>query len=253
MIYKNIVDSARQYCIERSREYLDQYMQDNCTGTSLYKNAVVEELLYWVETAVDVDYISAIECKRALISFVDKLQKFLSYPPDDIIHKVVDGEKQHFIEYMSTIEETCDAIDLPYNRTVVGEEKDEIKRQLANRWNYVTDHYWNPLSDSTKRENLFIMRKYLTKHYIEIRAYVMQNFSHVYRYGEGLIEPQYCSETSVLDFNYNGLEIMYFDKDFSWVIYLSHEETITFSGTLLPIIKSLLNNEQDKWNKFESD
>ena len=62
--------------------------------------------------------------------------------------------------------------------------------------------------------------------------------------------PQNCIETVELN-EYSGCETIYTDKDFSWAIYFSHENTVAFAGSIVPKIKELLSNESEHWNKFE--
>ena len=74
--------------------------------------------------------------------------------------------------------------------------------------------------------------------------------THLYRYGETTFRPQYCLETTEL-IEYGGHETIYTDKDFSWALYFSHEDTVTFAGSIVPKVKELLTNESAHWDKFE--
>ena len=47
--------------------------------------------------------------------------------------------------------------------------------------------------------------------------------------------------------------MIYTDKDFSWAIYFSHENTVAFAGSIVPTVKELLANEKEHWDKFEWD
>ena len=76
--------------------------------------------------------------------------------------------------------------------------------------------------------------------------------THLYSYGEDNSRPQNCLETVEL-IEYGGLEMIYTDKDFSWAIYFSHENTVAFAGSIVPTVKELLANEKEHWDKFEWD
>lgn len=52
---------------------------------------------------------------------------------------------------------------------------------------------------------------------------------------------------------YGGCETIYTDKDFSWAIYFSHEDTVAFAGSIVPKAKELLSTKKEYWNKFEWD
>ena len=45
--------------------------------------------------------------------------------------------------------------------------------------------------------------------------------------------------------------MIYTDKDFSWAIYFSHENTVAFAGTIVPKVKEMMSKEKEHWNKFE--
>ena len=50
---------------------------------------------------------------------------------------------------------------------------------------------------------------------------------------------------------HGGHETIYTDKFFSWAIYFSHENTVSFAGSIVPMAKILLSNEISHWDKFE--
>ena len=76
--------------------------------------------------------------------------------------------------------------------------------------------------------------------------------THIYSYGEDVSRPVNCLETVEI-IEYGGCETIYTDKDFTWAIYFSHENTVAFAGSIVPKIKELLSNESEHWNKFEWD
>ncbi|MEL7128458.1 MAG: hypothetical protein AAGK23_02835 [Pseudomonadota bacterium] len=45
-------------------------------------------------------------------------------------------------------------------------------------------------------------------------------------------------DTEAVDFSYNGAEGYWFDKSMDWIVYCSHEQTVTMGG----IIAALLND-----------
>ena len=74
--------------------------------------------------------------------------------------------------------------------------------------------------------------------------------THIYSCSEIWYKPQNCIETVELT-EYDGFETIYTDKEFSWAIYFSHENTVSFAGSIVPKVKELLSNEKEHWNKFE--
>lgn len=68
--------------------------------------------------------------------------------------------------------------------------------------------------------------------------------NHIYEYGESAFRPVHCLETIELQ-EYGGCETVYTDKDFTWLICHSHEDTVAFAGTIVPKIKELLKKEEE--------
>lgn len=59
----------------------------------------------------------------------------------------------------------------------------------------------------------------------------------------GYFEPfsLWLQEVDYLDLNYGPVEFVYFGKNFDWLIYISHENTVTFCGEkLVKFIKEIL-------------
>ncbi len=252
MIYQNIVDSARRYCMERSKEFEHRY-ETSRAGIYSYRCLVMDKLLYWVETAIDADFDSAAECTQTLTSFVNRLQSDdVNHTPNALMRKIIDDEKKRFVEFVLSLDETCPTPDLPYNRTVIGEEKENIEKELADKWDYVRTWYWDPLCNATEKETLFLMEWHVRSYFEAIATRLQKTHPLVFRYGEGIDgrDSPYCAQTSVMDLSFSGRETVYFDQELTWIIYLSHEQTITFAGSILPIIKSLLAKERDQWNRY---
>lgn len=250
----NIVNMARQYCIERSAQYKQQYFKAGMTGFVFYKYLATDELLYWVETLIDKDFDNDDTCVRALISFTNHFTSdSLTSPPNALAKKYVNDEKQNYIGYVSKLTSNCRPISLPYSRTITGEEKIHIREKLAERWNYHVGSYWDPLNETTKDETLFIMHKYMAQHQQDLSKSILNVYGWIFRYGEGFIERYECVQADWLNFEYSGRETIYTNRDTTWVIYLSHEGTVTFAGEILPNVKNILSDQQSKWNKFDID
>lgn len=132
-----------------------------------------------------------------------------------------------------------------YSRELSREEIDDIFDRLTKRWD-ISNHYWFPLYDTAARpiiafdseafekefgfNNLRIILKEI-KEIIEIRelkykGYIVKNEN---------FEP--C---------YEGIgEGYWFDSNMEWIIYCSHEGSITFGGELL------INKIKEDWKNWE--
>lgn len=72
--------------------------------------------------------------------------------------------------------------------------------------------------------------------------------SHYYVFDELLND----NEAEIIDINLRVAETIYTNKTFDWIIYVSHEGTITFGGVhLIAFTKKLFADRKDSINKFE--
>jgi len=84
-----------------------------------------------------------------------------------------------------------------------------------------------------------------------LRQWMGLPYVHIYEYGEWYhAYPPHCLETVEFEGDF-GCETIYTDKDFTWAVYFSHENTVTFAGTIVPFAKKLLSEEKEHWNRFE--
>ena len=59
---------------------------------------------------------------------------------------------------------------------------------------------------------------------------------HAFCVGESWFNLPNCVETGELS-DYAGSECFYAAKDYRWLIYFSHEDTVSFAGSIVPMIK----------------
>ena len=71
-----------------------------------------------------------------------------------------------------------------------------------------------------------------------------RNVKNVYEIREDGVS--YEMELSVFEPYYSGAEGFWCDENFDWIIYASHESSITVGGWLLPEIKKVWTNWQDR-------
>ena len=101
-------------------------------------------------------------------------------------------------------------------------------------------------------EKFFIMYDYFEPYMKQVEQIIGLPQTHIYSYGESVFRPPNCIETVEI-IEYGGCETIYTDRDFTWAIYFSHENTVAFAGSIVPMVKELLSNEKEHWDKFEWD
>lgn len=138
---------------------------------------------------------------------------------------------------------------MPYYRIILGGEANSIAAHFFYVWKYDTT-YWYLLNGMSGDDKLFIPPKRIEPYRREIHQLLGLPQDHIYEYGEAWYDRPHCAEVDEIE-NYSGCETAYCPKDFSWIIYSSHENTVTFAGTIIPRIKEILRAEQEYWNRFD--
>lgn len=150
-----------------------------------------------------------------------------------------------FIDFVSAlnVNEISDIINIPFERRLNEIEYFTIMKDLKNKFDFGTWkdnnyywYYWEPLTESQNQKPLIFFeielfneyeKKVLTEILIQIsgdRILFLREFDYMYNYE---------IETSLFDIKRNGGEFAYCDTKTEWLIYISHEGTITFSGEKL--------------------
>lgn len=119
---------------------------------------------------------------------------------------------------------------------IIGKERQNILEKLYKHFRY-NGKYWIPISNiKIDKEVVVISSELGVKHTRQIEGFLKNKSESFYLSGEkGYIEPfrEWLQEVDYLDLNYGPVEFVYFDKDFDWFIYISHEDTIAFCGDQL--------------------
>lgn len=108
--------------------------------------------------------------------------------------------------------------------------------ELKRRFSYKGD-YWIPLKNIAVDKEFIVLNGGEAQKYAKaIEKYLKTASENFYLTGEaGYIEPraEWLQEVDYIDLNYGPVEFVYFDKNFNWLIYISHEDTVTFCGEQL--------------------
>ncbi|MDE7182507.1 MAG: hypothetical protein K2O41_05735 [Clostridia bacterium] len=114
-----------------------------------------------------------------------------------------------------------------------GGEKRRILAELKYRFKY-DGGYWIPFRNvPIDKEYVVVSDEIALKLTDKIEAYLKEQSKHFYLTGEvGYIEPHktWLQKVDSIDLNYGPVEFVYFDDSFDWLIYISHENTVTFCG-----------------------
>ena len=258
MTFNNIINHLKLWCINKAEVYQNVY--ENHGGITYVGYQIAYELEFKLSTLIDKSFESIEDFKREVINLIDvHYEPSILNPQNSLVQHIIDKINKEFGEFLEEVlskQESLSLVDMPYMRVIIGSEANALQDKFRSVWGYVNTSYWFPLmGDEPKEvsEKFFIMFDHVEPYMKQVEQIIGLPQTHIYSYVEGDISrPPNCLETVEI-IEYGGCETIYTDKDFTWAIYFSHENTVAFAGSIVPKIKELLSNESEHWNKFEWD
>lgn len=251
MKFNNVIDTLRLACGELSVHYSEAYQQQYGDSLCYFRYLVTDEIGAQLCTLVDMEFTDFEEfrdlVRGILATYADPR---LKNPSGVALGYIREAEKA-FLDCLEALAPDCESPDIPYCRYLTGEERGKMTARFREMWDYVPHKYWYPLDGQEVREDrLFLHTDYVEDYWEQIERLLGLPENHVYSFGESILPGLDCGEEAEL-VGYGGLETAYCPKDFRWIIYFSHEETVTFAGSILPQIREILEPEQAHWNRWE--
>ena len=257
MTFNNTINHLKLWCINKAKAY--QQVYGNYGGITYVGYQVAYEMEFKLSTLIDKSFYSVADLKREVVNLIDEhYEPSVLNPQNSLAKHIIDKTNREFCEFLEDIFAESEALtlaDIPYTRAIVGAEAAALQDKFRSVWGYVNTSYWFPLmGDEPKEiaEKFFIMFDYIEPYMKQVEAIIGLPQTHIYSYGESVFKPPNCIETVEI-IEYGGCETIYTDRDFTWAIYFSHENTVAFAGSIVPMVKELLSNEKEHWNKFEWD
>lgn len=257
MTFNNIINHLKLWCINKAKAY--QQVYGNYGGITYVGYQVAYEMEFKLSTLIDKSFDSAADLKREVVNLIDvHYEPSVLNPQNSLAKHIIDKTSREFCEFLEDIFAKSEALtlaDIPYTRAIVGAEAAALQDKFRSVWGYVNTSYWFPLmGDEPKEisEKFFIMFDYIEPYMKQVEAIIGLPQTHIYSYGESVFRPLNCIETVEI-IEYGGCETIYTDRDFTWAIYFSHENTVAVAGSIVPMVKELLSNEKEHWNKYEWD
>ncbi|MBW4505673.1 MAG: hypothetical protein KME64_04070 [Scytonematopsis contorta HA4267-MV1] len=138
-----------------------------------------------------------------------------------------------------------------YKRILSAEESNSIWDKLSSRWAITGFCCWYPLSnhkpnDVEAFDDTYFEQEVDTKNLQAILR--SRGVETVWEIRE--FDDNYELELSNFEPHYNGAEGFWCDSNFDWVVYASHESSITIGGWLLPEIQAVWSNWQERLYEF---
>ena len=253
-MFNNLINHLKLWCENKADIYQRAYQEKRGILYAGYQLAY--ELEFKLLTLIDKPFEGKKDFKSEVLNLIDiHYEDSILNPQNSLVNYIVEKINQEFRDFLEEIlsEEKLAVVNIPYERIIVGSEASALQDKFCSVWGYVNTSYWFPLvGDEPKEvsEKFFIMLDYFEPYIKQFEQIIGLPQTHLYKYGENNFRPPNCIETAEL-VEYGGLEMIYTDKDFSWAIYFSHENTVAFAGAIVPKVKELMSKEKEHWNKFE--
>jgi len=255
--------AARRYCTQKHSHWVDEYTKLPNEGRAANdydytpealnifpRYNVLKAILNAVEKLVPSDFGSVDEARKALIATGQDAQSpFTEDPSCDIEQSAIAEERTAFCAYIANITDTALAAvaPLPYERVLQEEESKRLWGKLGEVWD-VTEHHWFPLTDCARKDILAFQDRYFMdacgpeKLIPVLRS---REIEKVWVLREIECDPQHEVEISLFDPCYRGSEEYWTSEKMDWIIYVSHESSVTVGGWLLDEVKRLWTQWQD--------
>ena len=257
MVLNNIINHLIIWCRGKADVY-QRACNTNGGGFDI-GSTLAYELDFKLSTLMDRSFESADALKKEVLDLLDvHYEPGILNPNNRTTQYIIDKVKREFREYLEEVLEKMDTLplaDLPYSRAIVGQEAEALQERFRSVWGYENNSYWFPLMGDEPKEvsdKFFIMFDHFEPYMKRFEQIIGLPRKHLYTYGETVCRPPHCFETTEL-IEYGGCETIYTDKDFSWAVYFSHEDTVAFAGAIVPAVKELLMGQKEHWDKFEWD
>jgi hypothetical protein len=253
--------AIRRYCFDRYSYWSTRYGELISRGADRIGSKYTEEaldtfprynvidaILVEVERCRPQDLSSLDEAKTIFRAVCASAQSIFTQPPNGQLEQTAMNEERlaldNFIANL-TLTDLSKVEPLFYRRVLTSEES-AIWAKLQRAWD-IAGGYWYPLANLQRTDVEAFQDSYLDK---EVGAEKLRTI--LRNHGvQTLFEMRedginYELELSIFEPNYSRYEGYWCDVTFEWIIYASHESSITIGGWLLREVKSVWANWQER-------
>ncbi|EGO63400.1 hypothetical protein [Acetonema longum] len=255
--------AARKYCIERGHYWRKQYFKliesDGSHNMGSYSDDALklfprynclDAILIEVEKFTLEDFSSFLEAKELIILAGNTAESIFTRSLNTLAKRVMQQEREAFCEFIHSLnQEQLETIEpLFYRRVLTESASQKLWAILLEKWDIQPKSYWYPLRNTSKNDMMAFqeesfdvefgienLRRILQKHDIQ-HVWTLTESGPEYELTVSVFEPLYC---------HTGVETYSFSQRADWVIYASHEESITIGG------KWLIDEIKANWPHWE--
>ena len=261
-----MITLARMYCCDNYKYWLVKYQNERARNDpytyteedyGLFpRYLVLIDILKRIDLLVGRKFKTFNNCVQEILNAVDYQENILSASNEQegIIKTTKMYEIQKFRNYILSFNEN-DLMNekvkrLRYQKKLGKHESEKIRKTLLEKWDY--NGYWYPIDRQHCENSLFLMTKYIEPYEEKIIS-IINNISSKRFYAIDECGDDYKHSIANFSFPlYDINEKMCCDNTFDWVVYGSHESTISFGGDkLITAIKELLKDYESKFDLWD--
>lgn len=259
---QNLHTAIRRYCMHEYERWVLEYQPLAVSGLERRGSGYSDEALnifprYNVLKAILVEIERLRPEQLPSLSEAKSLFRLAVQTAEDAFTKVnIDAieeraknderkKLERFIERLSD-DELLNVEPLFYRRVLTSGESQVYREKLRDRWR-IPKGYWFPLSEDKPPGVEAFQDTYFETEVSHERLRKLlssRNIDRVFELQEW--DTEYELELSELEPFYSGSEGYWCDQTFDWIIYASHESSITIGGWLLDDVKAVWPNWRDR-------
>lgn len=261
---KNLHVAARRYCADRFAFWAAKYREVTEAKRDRQGSGYTSEALrtfprYQVLDAIRTDLerltgsdIGSLAQARETFALAGLTaeSEFTSFDEPQA-QAAMQEEREAFARYVREVSsaDLSEIEPLPYVRVLSAKESEEAWQSLERIWGLRRHEYWYPLAQLDRTDVEAYQAPYFRR---AIMPHQLGNLlaergtTRVWELRE--YGPEYELETSAIDPHYNGAEGYWTSHALDWIIYASHESSITVGGWMLAEVrKAWPGHEQHIW------
>jgi hypothetical protein len=249
---KSLHTAARRYCLERGarlrrRAILERWrapaVQAMPIPDAFGVAGVPDGILWHLDQWTPGDHEAPEDVRARILAASHVLSSEVTIPPAVLLACETEGQRfRRFVE-PRRIDELPAVEPLGFCRSLSAAKSPRVRAQLAARWGIAPrEHYCYPLIGRPPSEMLALQSEYC---YLEVPPAALQEMLYrhgvtkvwvVTEFGPSAQEPDKELDTDRFDLAEvmgSGVESYAASKEDDWLIYVSHEHSITFAGAWL--------------------
>ena len=268
--------AARRYCADRAALWSGRYADLRAGEERERRRSGIPEpttysyspealatfprynVLHAVQAAVEAftpaDFASLDEARELLAAAGESAENVFTRPPNgEIERRAMDEERTLFADYMRGVskDDLVEVAPLPFRRTLTSDESERLRNELKTRWGF--DDYWYPLDRPDTAEPPENAVPFSADPFFsaEVQARLRDvlaglGVSRLWELRELDTDSDCELDLELFEPIYTGSEGTWTDNSLDWLVYASHEASVTVAGAqLLPAFQQAFPDWRD--------